>query len=127
MALTIVKNYGDFTGDFLGEPGVTATTNIVETNIVGGITATKSADKEFWINGPLTYTIELTNDSGEPYENVVLTDQLDPLTVLDQTYGVFVNNVKVTNYTYTAGMLTVPAGDIPEGGDVTVSFRVLQA
>lgn len=127
MAVTILENFGDFTGDFLGETGVTATTNIVETRIVSGITTTKTADKEFWINGPLTYTIELDNASGETYENITLTDYLDPAVVsLDEDYGVFVNGTKITTYTYAAGTLTVPIGNIGDGNDVTVLFRVLQ-
>lgn len=126
MPITNLTNSGDLTGDIYGETGVVATTNTVATSLITGITATKAVDKDFWINGPLVYTITVNNTSGEPYDNVVLTDTLNALITLDTTAEVLVNGVASTDYSFTGGVLTVPVGDIADGATATVVFQVVR-
>lgn len=129
MAKTITENQTDFTGTYSAEAEpLTFASNLVSTTIIGGLTATLTADKKYWIDGPLTYTVVITNDSGDTYSKGVLADRLDTTSVVfDTTNGVEINGTKTTDFTYTGGLLTVNLPDIPDGGTLTVSFRVTQA
>lgn len=127
MAETILTNQADFSGLYGDECEIVFTSNEVSTTIIGGLTATKTADKKCWVNGPLNYTITVVNNSGVTISDLILTDYLDPnLVTLDQAYGVFINGTLSTTYTYSAGTLSVPLPPIMDGGTVTVTFRVMQ-
>lgn len=124
MAETILKNIGNFEGRY-GEDEITFSTNEVSTVIVSGISAYKSSDKPVWVNGPMTYTITVRNDSAEDLTNVILTDMLDPAIIALVPNSVMVNGVTAA-YTYFSGVLTVNLPLIAQGGIVTVTFRVTQ-
>lgn len=121
----ILKNIADFAGDYDSEP-IVFSSNEVSTVIVKGVTATKSANKTYWVNGPLTYTIVVSNESGMELSNVILTDLLDSaLVTLNSSYGVKVDGVTAA-YTFLSGTLTVHLPAIEDGGEVTVTFQVMQ-
>ena len=62
---------------------------------------TKSADKVNWVDGPLTYTVVIKNDSGSTLTNGVLTDNLDTSLVdFNTVYGVQINSTSSSEYTY---------------------------
>ncbi len=101
------------------------TSNLVETLFVNGLTITKVADKEVWADGPLTYTITISNEATQPYTNLVLTDLID-ITKADLIADtVKVNGLKAT-YTYVLGLLTVNLADLAKGETVEITFQVTQ-
>lgn len=63
MAKVTIENQTDYTGTYgtEAEP-ITFASNLVSTTIVSGLTAVLSADKNYWINSPLKYTVLITNN-----------------------------------------------------------------
>ncbi len=129
MAKKITDNQTDFTGLYGAESeAISFASNLVSTTIISGLTAVLSADKKYWVDGPLTYTVVITNESGDVYSKGILADNIDTANVVfDTTYGVEINGTKTTDFTYTGGLLSVNLPDIAEGGTLTVTFRVTQA
>ena len=129
MAKITTENQTNYTGTYgtKAEP-ITFASNLVSTTIISGLTAVLSADKKYWVNGPLTYTVVITNNSGDVYSKGVLHDNLDTATVaFDSDYGVEIDGAKTTDFTITGGVLSVNLPDIADGGTLTVTFRVNQA
>lgn len=104
-------------------------TGVTTIQLVDGLLMTKSADKESWADGLLTFTIVIDNVKGtEPYEGVTITDTLDPLILTLVTDSVKLND-EFVSYTFNdaSGVLiiadnspfTVAAGDI-----ATITFQV---
>ena len=103
-------------------------TNLVSIALIDDITATLSADKQSWANGPLTLTVTINNTSAsEDYTALKGVDVLDTTTVS------FVENsvedgsgTPITTYTYTAGTgtLEVPIADLAAGASYTYKFKV---
>lgn len=128
MAQVLLTNQADLSGSYgaLAVP-VVFSSNSVTTIIIQGLTATKSVDKTHWVNGPLLYTIKIDNNSGDTFTKGVLTDIIDTsLATLDTVYGVEINGSKSSDYTFTAGSLSVNLPDVEDGGSATVTFQVGQ-
>lgn len=106
---------------------LTLTSNIVTTEIVTGLTIELKADKEKWISGPLTYTITVTNNTGEEYITPNIIDVLEPSTIELIENSVQVNGVD-KSYTYdkSTGNLTISLETIPINGTSVITFRVQQ-
>lgn len=68
MAQVLLTNQADLSGSYgaLAVP-VVFSSNSVTTIIIQGLTATKSVDKTYWVNGPLLYTIKIDNNSGDTF------------------------------------------------------------
>lgn len=68
MAQVLLTNQADLSGSYgaLAVP-VVFSSNSVTTTIIQGLTATKSVDKTYWVNGPLLYTIKIDNNSGDTF------------------------------------------------------------
>lgn len=128
MAKTTL-NRADFSGDYGTEAvPITFASNEVTTTIITGLTATLSADKTYWVDGPLTYTVVVTNNSGDTYSKGVLADTLDTANVVfDTDYAVEINGTKTSDYTFENGLLSVNLPDVADGATITVTFRVTQA
>lgn len=129
MAKKITDNQSNFSGTYgtEAEP-ITFASNLVSTTIISGLTAVLSADKKYWVDGPLTYTVVVTNESGDVYSKGILADNIDTANVVfDTDYGVEIDGSKTSDYTYTGGLLSVNLPDIAEGGTLTITFRVTQA
>lgn len=128
MAKTTL-NQADFSGSYGADNvPITFVSNQVTTTIVTGLTATLSANKQYWVDGALLYTVVVANNSGETYSKGVLADTLDTANVVfDSTYGVEINGEKTSDYTYTGGLLSVNLPDVSDGASLTVSFQVTQA
>lgn len=128
MAQVTLTNQADFAGSYgTAASPVVFSSNAVTTTIVQGLTATKTANKTFWVNGPLLYTIRIENNSGESFTKGVLTDVLNTdLITLDSAYGVEINSSKTSDYTFTSGNLSIKLPDLEDGGTATVTFQVVQ-
>jgi len=126
MAESILLNQGNFKGLFGDNCDIEFSTNQVSTTIIQGLTATKTADKICWVNGPLTYTITVKNETDSDFTSGIMTDYLDPsIVMLDNTYDIFINGAP-TAYTFTAGVLSVALPTIAAGDTVTITFRIMQ-
>lgn len=115
MAEVNWTNQVDVTGQY-GETSspISFSSNIVSTTIVQGLTVTKKADKE----GPLTYTMTITNSSGKTLTGGVLTDKLNiDIVELNTTYGVQIDGSPTSNYTYNGGELKVALPELADQGD----------
>lgn len=116
---SIEANYGEESSP------VTFSSNDVTTTIIEGLTITKAADKSYWVDGPLTYTIEVNNTSGAALSGGVITDILNTsLVTFSTTYGVQINGSATSNYTYNDGTLKVTLPDIANTEKATVTFQV---
>lgn len=118
--------------DIVGEYGNTSTpisfsSNIVSTTIVEGLSVTKAANKINWVDGPLTYTIVITNNSGSALKDGVLTDKLDiSLIDFDKTYGVKLNDQPMSNYNYNDGELKITLPELSNNSTTTILFQVIK-
>lgn len=129
MAKIIITNQADFNGEYGAEAvPITFMTNTVTTTIVNGLTATLSANKTYWVDGPLLYTVVIENNSGDVYSKGVLADKPDTANVsFDTDYAVQINGAKTSDYTFTGGVLSVNLPDLEDGATMTVTFQVTKA
>ena len=93
------------------------------------LTITKSADRQVWVTGTLTYTITITNDTENDYETPVVTDTIDPTLATLVPDSVTINGVPATSptdYTFddVTGLLTVNLPDIVAESNVVIVFEV---
>lgn len=125
MSKKTLKNTGTFEARFENE-SINFKTNENDTTLISGLTATKTADQKFWLNGPLIYTVTVTNELGSALSDVVFIDHLDPSAIaLDLSYGVYVDDSSV-NYNFYTGKLSVDLHTIQEGQTVVITFRVVK-
>lgn len=115
--------------------GMTATSNTVSGEIVGSVTATKTALTETYAAGDtVTYAINLINSSSSESLLLTLTDNLGaypfgggqvvPLTYVQDSIKQFTNGVQVTPVTVASeSPLTVNNITVPAGGVVTVIYQ----
>ena len=103
---------------------ITSVASVV--TMVEGLSITKTADKLVWADGELTYTIVITNDADQTYENVVVTDILNTTLVEFVDKSVTIDSVQATTgeYEYNDGTLTVNINDIVASESKTVTFKV---
>lgn len=93
------------------------------------LTITKSADRQVWVTGNLTYTITITNDTENDYETPVVTDTIDPTLATLVPDSVTINGVPATSptdYTFddVTGLLTVNLPDIVAESNAVIVFEV---
>lgn len=108
------------------------TSEVSVVTIIDGLTITKSADKENWASGVLTYTIVVNNTTGNTYSDVNVTDVLDTTKIKLVDGSVTVDGATITEgsgvneYTYddTSGTLVVNLGDIATTVKKTITFQV---
>ncbi len=122
MADQILLNKGNLTGTYNGldfnEDSTEATTVLVD-----GFTITKTADKEVWADGILTYTITITNGGDHDLEGPVFSDLLDITKVNIVEDSVYVDGA-IKTYTFVGGLLTVNLDTIAVGQTVVITFQV---
>lgn len=122
-----LQNIANVTGTYNNIP-TAITSNASVVNVIEGLTLTKNADKENWVDGYLTYTLVLDNQADETYTTPTITD------VIDNTYAKFVadsvtiDNVKATTSQYSYDdanhKLTITLTDLAPSSSVTVKFMV---
>lgn len=122
--INIASSVGDYEG-----LSTEITTEAVVTQLVDDLNITKTADRESWATGNLTYTITIDNQSANPYEDPVVTDTIDPTkaTLVDGT--VTINGVPATSpddYTFDAvtGLLTVNLTEVAATSATVIEFKV---
>ncbi len=126
MAVENLTNQVSIDGQY-GNPAsaITFASNVVTTKIVQGLTVTKTADKTNWVDGPLTYTVLVENNSGETLTSGSLTDVLDTnLVEFNSTYGVQINSQSSSNFTYESGTLKITLPDLADTEQATITFQV---
>lgn len=126
MANISLSNSASVTGTYDAVP-LTLQSNVVITEIVNGITIKKEASKQKWIDGELTYTITIENNSDNSFENPKLVDVLDPNIIKLVENSVKVDNID-TNYTYedSTGTLNINLNTIAALNTSVITFRVQQ-
>ena len=124
MADVKLTNIADVTGTYDSIP-TTLTSEAIITDLISGLTIVKTADKQNWATGYLTYTIVVSNTAENAFETPVFTDILDPTLIKLVENSVKVNDA-TTNYTYddTTGKLTIELETIAKEGSTTITFQV---
>ncbi len=124
---TELTNTATVLGEYNSIPTEISTTAIVVT-ILEGLTVTKSADKPIWIEGNLTYTVEINNETTKAYTSPVITDILDPtlITLVAGTIKVDDTVLEESQYTYEedTGKLTITVPDIAAQSKKAITFEV---
>ncbi len=124
MADVKLSNTATIVGNYDAIP-TTLVSEAVITEMIAGLTIEKTADKQNWASGLLTYTITVTNGAEKAFENPVITDTLDPTLIKLVEDTVQVNGAKA-DYTYDAdtGLLTVTLETVATEGKAEITFQV---
>lgn len=114
-------------GAYEGTPiSVTSNTSVVK--IVEGLTLTLQADKPYWKDGNLKYTITLSNATDVKYESVTISDVLDTKYISFVDGSVEINGAKAqtTEYNYddATHTLTINLSEVDAQGTSTITFNV---
>ena len=122
-----LSNIASAVGNYNGA-STSITSEEVITSLVSGLTITKTADKQSWADGPLTYTITVDNQAIESYENPVITDVIDTTLVNFVANSVYINGVQATpeqySYDTSSHTLTINLSTIAATSSTTVTFQV---
>lgn len=124
---TTLNNTVSAVGNYNSIPtSITSLASVV--TMISGLTITKTADKEVWADGLLTYTIVLDNEATETYTSPVVTDKIDTSLVTFVVGSVTIDGVEATSSEYTyeesTGTLTVNLTDIAPSSKKTITFQV---
>ena len=114
-------------GTYEGTPiSVTSNTSIVK--IVEGLTLNLQADKAYWKDGNLKYTITLGNATDVKYETVTISDVLDTNYISFVDGSVEINGAKAQSSEYkyddATHTLTINLSEVAAQGTTTVNFSV---
>ena len=124
MADVKLTNIADVTGTYDSIP-TTITSEAIITDLISGLTIVKTADKQNWATGNLTYTVTITNAAENAFENPTFTDILDPTLIKLVENTVTVNGTTTEyNYDSTTGKLSIELETIATEGSATVTFQV---
>ncbi len=126
MAQISLENKVDINGQY-GDPAspIAFSSNTVTTNIIQGLSVTKAADKTNWVDGPLTYTVVVANESGSAMTTGTLQDSFNTTLVdFNTTYGVQIDGSATSNFTYNDGLLTITLPDLETDKQLTITFQV---
>lgn len=69
----VIRNYKNITTEMKS--------NSVETILINNLEITKEASKDIWATDNLKYTITVTNPTKANFENIVITDILNPVLI----------------------------------------------
>lgn len=124
MADVKLTNVADVTGTYDSIP-TTLTLEAIITDLISGLTIIKTADKQNWATGNLTYTIKITNAATSAFEKPTFTDILDPTLIKLVDNSVKVNGT-TTEYNYDSGTgkLSVELETIAIEESTTITFQV---
>lgn len=122
-----LENIASVVGTYNNLP-TSMTSQALVVAMIDGLSITKSADKQSWVDGSLTYTIKIDNQATQSYENPVITDVLDNTLVDFVEDSVYIDGEKATTsqYTYDAEThtLTINLSSIESNTSSTVTFQV---
>lgn len=124
MADVKLTNVADVTGTYDSIP-TTLTSEAIITDLISGLTIVKTADKQNWATGNLTYTVKITNAATSAFEKPTFTDILDPTLIKLVDNSVKVNGT-TTEYNYDSGTgkLSVELETIAIEESTTITFQV---
>lgn len=124
MADIKLSNVANVTGNYDSIP-TTLTSEAVITEMIAGLTILKTADKQNWASGNLTYTVMISNLAENPFEKPEFTDTLDPTLIKLVENSVKVNGADAQyNYDPVTGLLKVELETIEKEGTSVVTFQV---
>lgn len=124
MADVKLTNVANVTGTYDSIP-TTLVSEAIITDLISGLTIVKTADKQNWASGNLTYTVKITNAAENAFEKPTFTDILDPALIKLVDNSVKVNDTTTTyNYDSTTGELSIELETIPTEGSSTITFQV---
>ncbi len=114
-------------GSYEGTPiSVTSNTSVVK--IVEGLTLELQADKPYWKDGNLKYTITLKNATDVKYETITISDVLDTKYISFVDGTVEINGAKAQtseyNYNDATHTLTINLSEVEAQGTSTITFNV---
>lgn len=122
-----LTNIVKVTGTYDSVP-ISLTSNTSVVKLVDGLTLTLEADKNYWKDGNLKYTITLNNATDVNYENVKLTDVLDTTYISFVEDSVKINDIEATSseYEYNDGTntLTINLASVDAQNKTTITFSV---
>ena len=114
-------------GSYEGTP-ISVTSNASIVKIVEGLTLQLQADKPYWKDGNLKYTITLGNATDVKYETVTISDVLDTNYISFVDGSVEINGAKAqaSEYKYddATHTLTINLSEVAAQGTTTVNFSV---
>lgn len=123
--INIATSVGDFDG-----LSTQMDTEAVVTQLVDDLSIVKTASRQSWATGELTYTITIDNQSSTlPYETPVVTDTIDPAKATLVDGSVTINGTPATtpeDYTFNAitGLLTVNLPSVDAASTAVIEFEV---
>ena len=124
---TQLTNTASVLGEYNSVP-TTITSEALVVTMLDGLTVTKTADKQVWADGNLTYTILVDNKSTESYTNPTITDILDTtlVTFVPESVTIGGQKAETSQYSYdeATGQLTITLSDIGPSASETVTFQV---
>lgn len=124
---TQLTNTASVLGEYNSVP-TTITSEALVVTMLDGLTVTKTADKQVWADGNLTYTILVDNKSTESYTNPTITDILDTtlVTFVPESVTIGGQKAETSQYSYdeATGKLTITLSDIGPSASGTVTFQV---
>lgn len=124
---TQLTNTASVLGEYNSVP-TTITSEALVVTMLDGLTVTKTADKQVWADGNLTYTILVDNKSAESYTNPTITDILDTtlVTFVPESVTIGGQKAETSQYSYdeATGKLTITLSDIGPSASETVTFQV---
>ena len=124
MADVKLSNIANVTGNYDSIP-TTLTSEAVITEMIAGLTILKTADKQNWASGNLTYTVTISNSAENPFETPEFTDTLDPTLIKLVENSVKVNGTDAQyDYDASTGLLKVELETIAKEGSSVVTFQV---
>lgn len=122
-----LSNAVNGTGTYDSVP-ISLTSNTSVVKLVEGLTLSLEADKTYWKDGNLKYTITLDNQTDVAYDNVKLTDVLDTTYISLVTDSVKINDVEATsgdyNYNDQTHTLTINLASVDAQNITTITFSV---
>ena len=105
---------------------LTSNTNVVK--IIDGLTLKLEADKKYWKDGNLKYSITLDNATDVSYTTVTLTDVLDTTYISFVDGSVEIDGAKATSSQYSyneaSHTLTVNLDSVAAQGNTMITFEV---
>lgn len=94
--------------------------------MIDGLSITKTADKQNWADGELTYTIVVNKQSEKEYVNPVITDKLDTSKVefVDGSVMIEGGAASSSEYIYNTDTLTINLTTINASDTKNITFKV---
>lgn len=122
-----LSNTANVTGTYNSLP-TSITSEAIVVALINNITITKTADKQSWGTGPLTYTITVDNKEDSNFVNPIITDVIDTSLVTFVDGSVTINGAKAENSEYnydsSTNTLTVNLPTMSGPSTSVVTFQV---